>query len=513
MKLSLEEKIGQMFMVGFSGKEPTPELEEFLERIKPGFIVLFRRNFSSPEQILALTEWLHSLGPLSPIIFTDQEGGLVCQLGEMASTYTSPMGLSATGEEALSKEAGQGIAEDLLILGFDGVLAPVLDVNWEARNPVIGARSFSDRAETVEKFAGELLKGVLEKGIVPVAKHFPGHGGTTSDSHLSLPVVEKEEGFLRKVDLRPFFSLAPVSPFLMTAHVLYPSLEPEYPATLSAKIIGKILRREVSYSGVVITDCLEMKAIRENFSPEEIIELGLSAGVDVFLSSHSPDYQMSLYEELLNAVKNGRVPEARIDLSLSRILKAKAKFSKKKRPPLSQLRAQRERELEICRRSIVLVRDRLGLLPLQGDELGIVEWEKLPSTFAIEDARREAYLEPVAKEYFPKAETLLLPLENPDFETIRKFALSHRNLLLAPYSRTPEAERLQGQVISEILKIREDAVVVPLANPYDLRWFPRASTYLLTFSFRECSLRALFEVLRGLVFPSGTLPVKIPLED
>ncbi len=159
----------------------------------------------------------------------------------------------------------------------------------------------------------------------------------------------------------------------------------------------------------------------------------------------------------------------------------------------------------------MIVRDRLGLLPLQGDELGIVEWEKLPSTFAIEDARREAYLGPVAKEYFPKAETLLLPLENPDFETIRKFALSHRNLLLAPYSRTPEAEKLQGQVISEILKIREDAVVVSLANPYDLRWFPQASTYLLTFNFRECSLRALFDLLRGSFSPTGNPPVQLPI--
>ncbi len=516
-KLSLREKAGQMFMIGFHGKELPGEVRSFINEANIGFVVIFARNVKSPSQVVELTNDIHSLGKVPPMIFADQEGGLVCQFGELAATFTSPMGLAATGQPSMAKIAGAGIARDMALLGVDGVIAPVVDVNRKPSNPIIGVRAFSDEPGTVIRFARRFLDGVKKTGIAPVLKHYPGHGGTSLDSHLALPSVDESEEFFRGIDLRPFSSLGREADFMMSAHVVFPAVDPSgLPATFSRRIMGKLLREEISFEGVMITDCLEMRAVRENFSPEEMVKFAIEAGADVLLASHSLEFQRELYNILLNLVKEGKIAEERINLSVARILRAKEKYgllSRRVKDPLEaeeNLRQHREKEYEVCASSIALLRNRAGAIPVpQNRRVGIIEWAKAPSTVPISEAKRKSYLQGRAGEYFEKAEVLILPLKEPDFGKIKDFVASHDELLLAPYSRTPEAERLQGEVISEILKMKEDAIVCSLANPYDIRWFPEVKTYMAVFSFRDCSVKALFDVLTGRRKATGLLPVEI----
>ncbi len=516
-KLSLREKVGQMFMIGFQGRSLPREVRAFINEANIGFVSLFWRNVESPAQVVELTNEIHASAKIPPMIFTDQEGGVVCQFGEMASTFTSPMGLSATGEPLMAETAGAGIGRDMALLGIDGVIAPVVDVNRKPSNPIIGVRAFSDEPETVVRFSRPFLRGLRGAGPAPVLKHFPGHGGTSADSHLALPVVEEDLDFLREVDLRPFASLSQEVDFVMSAHVVFPAVDPSgLPATFSRRILGEVLRTELGFEGVVFTDCLEMAAIRENFSPEATVKLAVEAGADVLVVSHSLELQRELYAILLNMVKEGEIPEERINLSVSRILRAKEKYgvlnSKERAPRQAEenLRALRAVEDEVCAASIALLRNEVRAIPIsQNERVGIVEWDKVPSTVPISEARRKSYLDARAGEYFEGAEVLLLPLEEPDFSAVKEFVASHDALILAPYSRTPEAERLQGEVISEILKMKEDAVVSSLANPYDIRRFPRAKTYLAAFSFRDCSIKALFDVLAGRRRAVGRLPVEV----
>ncbi len=512
---SLEEKIGQMFMVGFSGEILPSKVEEFIKRSNIGFVVLFSRNVSSPEQVISLTSSIHSSSRIPPMIFTDQEGGIVSQLGEMASTFTSPMGLAATGKPKFSEIEGKIIGKDLKILGIDGVLAPVGDVNREPDNPIIGIRSFSDDPKIVIKFAKAFIKGAKNQGIAPVLKHFPGHGGTKTDSHLSLPSVDETEEDFRKFDLKPFTELSKKNDFIMSAHVSYPQIDPSgFPATFSKKILSEILREELGFEGIALTDCLEMNAIWDNFTPEEMINYAIEAGADVLLSSHTLDLQKELYSILLKLVKQGKISEERINISVERILRVKKNYGilspNKKKPfrKVGKLRAYRKKEDLICQRAIVLLRDKTHKLPLaRNAKLGIIEWEKATSTVPISETQHKSYLEKRAKEYFSRPDVLILPLQIPDFTLIKDFVKSHDEILLAPYSRTPEVERIQGKVIRKILQIRGDAIVASLGNPYDIRQFPQVNTYLLSFGFRDCQVKALFDALSGKVKPSGKLPV------
>lgn len=514
--LTLKEKIGQMFMVGFKGKELSGEVKKFLRNYNIGFVAIFARNVETGEQVFSLTEDIHSTGKIPPMVFTDQEGGPVCQFEGIASSFTSAMGLAATGAPVYAEIAGTGIGHDLNLLGIDGVLAPVVDINREPDNPIIGVRAFSDEPSTVIRYATSFIDGVKKYNVAPVLKHFPGHGGAAEDSHLTLPYIEVTREYFEASDLQPFISLASMVDFIMSAHVVFPLIDPSgLPATFSKVFVNEYLRSKIRFDGVLITDCLEMNAIRERFSPEEMITLGINAGVDVFLVSHTPELQKQLFNILLAKVKSGEILEERIDASVSRILRIKEKYGllerkKKEKFNPDSLKYNIERENIVCTRSITVLRDFPRKIPLpENAKPGIIEFEKVPSTIQISRAKRKSYLRKIAKEYFPGSEVLVLSLQNPDIEELNNFIKEHQEILVATYTRTPEAGRLQGEIVRKILDLKSDAIVVALANPYDIRHFPTVSTYILTYSFRDCSIKALFDVLSGRKEATGLLPVEI----
>ncbi len=517
-QLTLEEKIGQMFMVGFFGEKLPANVKNFIDEQNIGFVDIFARNISSVEQATALMNEIHSIAKVPPMIFSDQEGGIVCQFAELTSTFANHMGLAATGNPAFTEIAAEILAEDMDLIGVDGFIAPTMDVNYEPDNPIIGLRAFSDDVETVTQLGKAFIKGVEQVGLAAMPKHFPGHGGSRLDSHLVLPSLDFCEEFFNSCDLKPFEQVAREVEFMMTAHIAVPYIDPTgMPATFSKKFLVDILRKKFGFQGVLITDCLEMDVIKNNYSPEEIVRYSIDAGVDVILLSHTLELQQELFQILLDKVKSGEVEEKRIDLSVKRILAAKEKYgmlTNHKQRSVSRaaqfVRNKREIEDFVCKHSIVLLRDKLNKLPLRTNfKLGIIEWDKTRSTIQIHEPSHKSYLEKHAIDYFDNVDVLILPLKKPDFSIVKDFLKSHDEVLVGPFSRTPEVERLQADVIREIIKLRDDVVIIATGNPYDIRHFPEAKIYLATFGFRDCQIKALFEVLVGNFKATGKLPVEI----
>jgi beta-N-acetylhexosaminidase len=517
-ELSIEEKIGQMFMIGFKGEKPSPAVAKFAKEQNIGFFDIFARNIVSVEQAAELMNELHSIPKIPPMIFTDQEGGVVCQFAELTSTFSSHMGLAAAANPALVELAAKILAEDMDLIGIDGFIAPTLDVNHEPNNPIIGLRSFSDDAKTVIECGKAFASGVHQVGLAAIPKHFPGHGGSRLDSHLVLPTMDSSEEFFAWRDMEPFRSIAKESDFMMTAHISIPQIDPTgMPATFSKYFLTDVLRKRFGFKGVLVTDCLEMDVIKNNYAPSEIIDHFIQSGGDVMLLSHTLELQMELYKDLLEKVQSGRIPIERIDESVKRILAAKEKYvglgAHKQRSIQSAVKGARsKREIEdfICNHTIVIARNKLDKIPLnQHQKIGIIEWDKTRSTVQLNEPSHTSYLEKYAKEYFDDVDLLILPLKKVDSSVLKDFLKQYDTVLVAPFSRTPEVEMLQADMIREIIKFKEDAVVIATGNPYDVRHFRDVKTYVATFGFRDSQMRALFNNLTGKFKSCGKLPVEI----
>lgn len=519
-------------MIGFKGVEMAEETREFIDAYNIGFVVLFARNVESVAQVNALTRQIHASAKTPPFIFTDQEGGTVVQFKELAATVVSPMGLAATDDPGNARIAGQMIGEDMKSLGINGVLAPVLDVNFEENNPIIGIRSFSDIPGTVIAFAKEFAAGLNARGVASCGKHYPGHGGTTADSHLEIPQVPVSPEYFFHYCFQPFLSLARSGiDAIMASHVLFPALSPHI-ATFCPYLIQDLLRQKAGYDGIVMSDCMEMLAVKNNYSPETIVKQAITAGLDLIIASHTQDFQKELVDTLVFHVQKGMIPEKRVDQSLNRILKIKEKFpslipgNRKKITPLpgtvvkeKNLRPHLKEEEKIAGRSITLLRNRKGIVPIQpGANTLILEWEKVKATMPLSSAEKVSMLGPTAREYLDHVEIKILPLVPPRESVafgkkipgdLEKRLKDVDCVITGLYSRSPRVEQLQAETLKEIINVRSDVIVVALGNPYDIRNFPSIDTYVVTYGFRKVQVDALFKVLTGKIKPAGRLPVQI----
>jgi len=261
--MTSRDKIGQLFMVGFLGTSVTPDLASFIKQYKPGGVILFSRNLESVEQIVDLTNGLQACSPHSPLLISiDQEGGRVSRLPKGFTIFPPCDVLGRCNSSELAYAAAATIAKELRAVGVNMNMAPVLDVNSNPDNPVIGDRAFGTTPDVVCELGSATAAGLQDNKVVACGKHFPGHGDTNTDSHKELPVVEASRERLEAVEFPPFRRAVEQGvASMMTAHVLYRALDPELPATLSPAIITKFLRQELRYDGVVLTDDLEMHAI------------------------------------------------------------------------------------------------------------------------------------------------------------------------------------------------------------------------------------------------------------
>lgn len=341
--LPVEVKVGQLIVSGVTDAEIGDDSRHIIEDLHIGNVILMGRNFDSPEQVLQLTQDLQALAmsangvPL--LIGTDQEGGLVQRANYYAGfTPMPPAELAGAAEDpALMERYGQMVGTELAAVGVNVDFAPVLDVNDNPANPVIGAlgRSFGPTPAAVEASALPFFAGLEAAGVIAVGKHFPGHGSTTTDSHLDLPFVEKDLADLEAVDIAPFAAAVEAGiPAIMPAHVVYDALDPDLPATLSAPIQTGLLRDRLGFEGVIVTDDLGMAGIMQIAPPEESGVRAILAGADLLIcvrmditGACQPDMIEQLHGGLVAAVEDGTLSEERLDESVRRILALKAEYA------------------------------------------------------------------------------------------------------------------------------------------------------------------------------------------
>src|SRR5437870_2020748 len=297
---------GRLVMVGVQGKTLDQAQAVFLRRHHIRAVVLFRDNLGTEDDVRALTAGLReAMGP-GALIGIDQEGGAVVRATFLPQPPAA-MALGAAGDASLARDVGAAVARGIRSIGFNWNFAPVLDVNNNPENPVIAERSFSANPEDVARLGAAWMCGALSERVACCVKHFPGHGDTHVDSHLDLPVVDKSRESLDTMELAPFFALRDEAPAMMTAHIVYPKIDPRHPATLSRVILGGVLRDEWRYDGVVITDSLAMKAIHDRYGHDRAAVLALQAGADMVMALGSADEQAAAIDAIQRALDRGEL--------------------------------------------------------------------------------------------------------------------------------------------------------------------------------------------------------------
>ncbi|MFN3201948.1 MAG: beta-N-acetylhexosaminidase [Bradymonadia bacterium] len=325
----LKRRIGQRVIFGFDGTKVPTDFARLDEEWGLGGVILFRRNLQEFGQIMDLNEQLWSMGAgLPPFIGIDQEGGSVHRLPEPFTVFPDMAHMGQMGSVSLAYEVGAVMGRELTAVGFNLNFAPVLDLNINPNSPVIGRRAISADPKQVTTLGRAVIRGLHDNSIVACGKHFPGHGDTTEDSHEKLPTSNLTADTLREREFVPYqgvFHRAPNLDLVMTAHVKYPKIDPDMPATFSRKIQQDLLRLELGYKGLVVTDDLEMKAIVDNYSIEEATNLALEAGVELFMVCHDRDRQVAVLETLLKAYEGNKYPKHMWDRFFGRIRDVKAR--------------------------------------------------------------------------------------------------------------------------------------------------------------------------------------------
>lgn len=490
---------GQFMVIPFRGTEAPLEL---LARYRPAGVILFAGNLEGdPARLIA------DLRAFDPelLIMIDQEGGpFMSYRTPEVTRFPSAMALGAADDVALAEAVGKAIGQQLCTLGVDVNLAPVLDLNVNPENPIIGLRSFGSNPHQAGALALGFARGLAQAGVLATAKHFPGHGDTDVDSHLGLPVVDKPLDALLGLELLPFkAAIAAGIPLIMTAHILYPQLDPHYPATLSPTILGGLLRGQLGFDGLIITDDIAMRAIRDHYGVGEAAVLAVQAGVDLVLVGQRPGDPELVYTALKRALETGAISAVRYQETAARLAAVRARQTLECQPEL--LEQAPELALEVARRSVTWLD---GPLPIPGEGTLVVA-PRITARYG-----EEPSLADLAPSYLPGSigwRVGVHPSEAEIAEVVALAAAAER-IVLGTYHWLGTLPEAQVALYRALIALGKPVYVVALGNPTDLLYLPvMPSGYLASYGYREVQLRAVLEVLAGTVVPTGRLPVPVGL--
>lgn len=522
--LTLQQKVGQMFICGFDALTPNDHARTLIEEYKVGGIVYFRRNVKELSQLAELSASLQAMaasdGQVPLIISIDQEGGMVARIDhEGISRIPGNMALGATGSEEYSYQVARIGGKELRALGVNMNFAPCLDVNNNPLNPVIGVRSFGEDPKAVAGLGSAAIKGYQEEGVSATAKHFPGHGDTSVDSHLGLAFVPHDRTRLEQVELYPFKrAIENGVDAIMTAHIAFPAFEPDgTPATLSHAVLTGLLREEMGFEGLIVTDCLEMHAIAKEYGIPEGAVRAIEAGADCVLVSHTLSDQQAAISAVIEAVTSGRIPEERIDASVERILALKKRNADKEKTleqvDLNLLNGRvKDYLMEIAGKGITLVRDN-NQLPLAEGEPVLVYWPELLRATQVDEAWSRSYTlgDALTQQGCNVTEIRIgTDLSDEEVDQAVKDAGDYSQIVVATYtseSRLPEGQR---KLVERLMSLGQGKLIVASTrNPYDLNDLPHIPAYLCCYENTPNYMDALADVLYGKAKPEGCLPVSL----
>ena len=530
---SLKKKIGQMIMAGFPSPFIDEQAKNLLRDFYVGNFIYFSRNVESVEQVAALSKELSDLTydtlGLCPFISMDQEGGLVSRLVEGAALIPGAAAMSAAvktlDEASLSKVEGlcYGLGQILRAAGINIDLAPDMDVNIEPKNPVIGARSFGDDPVRVGLLGAKMEQGLRRAGVMGSIKHFPGHGNTASDSHLGIPVNDTDLETLLTTEFKTFEeAIKEGAECVLSCHVRYTKVDPEVPATLSKKIQTEILRDRFGFKGLLLTDCLEMDAIRANYPNGEGAVRAIEAGVDILTISHTYAAVKEAAEAIYRAVETGRLSEARIEESYQRILKfkeAKGLMTKQEIDPEAAKALCFDQEkldmaLEMSLASVTLLQGEGKALDLTSDKILLVATDHAPSSGA-EDMRPLSLCEMAKRMYDMKGVRFPFALTKEEAPAVlaqvdESIKAGRTKVLCGVYNgrfREGATAVLKGLLEDP----RIDLTVLLLGTPYDMPALLKGEhaanieAVITTYEYTMLSARALMMALSAGEFP-GSCP-------
>ncbi|MCM3705884.1 MULTISPECIES: glycoside hydrolase family 3 protein [Cytobacillus] len=534
--MSIEEKVGQMLMPDFrtwEGQNVTemlPEIEKLVKDYHLGGVILFRENVVTTEQTATLVSDYQKAAEKFGLLMTiDQEGGIVTRL-QSGTDMPGNMALGAARSEEISRKVGKAIGEELSSLGINMNFAPVMDVNNNPDNPVIGVRSFGEDPQLVADMGVAYTEGLQSAGVAATAKHFPGHGDTAVDSHLGLPEVPHDKERLKEVELYPFQKgMEAGVDAIMTAHVTFPKIddtkaisqktgeEIAIPATLSHKVLTELMREEMGYEGVITTDAMNMNAIAEHFGPVDAAIRAVKAGTDIVLM---PVGLKEVAEGLLNAVKNGEIPEKRIESSVERILTLKIKrgIIKEETPqPIDEKitnalevvgsEEHKQIEKEAAERSITVVKNEGNALPLKlsPEDNIVVVGNTYITDLSNSVGKFHANSTVIQTSSYALTEEQKQQIRNASAVLVG----SHTSNVSG---RSPDSAQMQ-MVNSIIAESEVPVIAVGIRNPYDIMAYPEIDAYIAQYGFRTASFDSAAGVIFGQINPSGKLPVTIPGTD
>lgn len=513
--MTLEEKIGQLFMFGFDALEINDHALNLIKNYKVGNVILFARNVETPEQVFKLNQSLQKLAleeigiPL--FISIDQEGGMVTRINNGATFFPGAMTMAATGDSNNAYLSGKYMGMELISLGINMNYAPVLDVNNNPKNPVIGVRSFSDNPDTVAEFGTAFIKG-MQENVIATGKHFPGHGDTHVDSHLALPMVPYGMDRLNKIELVPFKrAIQEGIKAIMTAHINFPALtENGLPTTLSKRCMTGFLREELGYEGLIVTDCMQMKAIQDNYTTVGASLTAIQAGANILCICHSEELQSGAVKHIKESVLNHKLSMDTINERVSRVLKFKEELK-----PLDlnttyasvkeivENKKTKEFSYNVVKNALTLVKGNALKLQKNALFIGVLP---VATTIADESDGQHSIIKQIKKE-LPSLSTMTLPIQptQENINEILKTASQYNQVVLCTYN----ANIYQSQIdlINKLSEMKLDLHVISMRNPYDLHYAKHIENYVCIYEYTPNSVRVLLEYLRGELVPKGTIPI------
>jgi beta-N-acetylhexosaminidase len=543
-RMSLEEKVGQLFVMrvyGHSATDPDQAdidanlaeigvrtAAELIDKYKLGGIIYFTwaHNTRDPHQIADLSNGIQRAGLAQPsriplLISTDQEHGIVCRVGEPATLFPGAMAIGAGGSRSDARTLGRIAGAELRAVGIRQNYAPDADVNINPANPVIGVRSFGADPEAVAGLVASEVKGYQSADIASTAKHFPGHGDTATDSHFGFPIITHTREQWQKIDAPPFkAAIAAGIDSIMTAHIMVPDLDGSGdPATLSHPIMTGILRQELGFEGLIVTDSLGMQGVRDKYGDDRVPVLALKAGVDQLLNP--PSLEVS-WNAVLNAVKNGELTEERLDESILRVLRLKEKLGLFDEPYVTGggvdktvgTRDHLAAADRIAEATTTLLLNKNGLLPLSrrthrnilvvGADPASPSGTTGPPTTTLGQALTELGF----------TATVLSTGTAPNQAKIDAAVAAAQGkdaVLVGTYNVT--AGSAQQRLVNALAATGVPVVAVAIRNPYDIAQVPGVGASLASYSWTDVELRAAVRVIAGRARPRGKLPVPVQRAD
>ena len=513
-EMTLQEKLGQLLIIGFEEPYLTDDLKAMIKEYKFGNFILFTRNIENLKQLESLCRELHEVvmeaTGVMPFISIDQEGGTVVRIMHKAAFYPGSMTLAATNS-ANAYEVGKMMGAHLLSLGINMNLAPSLDVNNNPKNPVIGIRSYSDDPGIVSEFGTKIIDGMQSSGLIATAKHFPGHGDVDVDSHLGLPVLPYDLKRLEEIELKPFKEAINAGvKNIMSAHIVFKAIDEENPATLSKAILQGLLRDKLKYKGLITSDCMEMNAIADTMTTPVGVAAGIVAGIDLACVCHTKERQIDSLKMIKQAIDDNLITNEEIDEKIERILKYKNQVYKvmnkaffKNRAPLDVFKDNKQVKFiqNVVDSSVTHVSGKK--LELKGKTILL---GCKPSAFnCAEDVIDEGSILDLVKDI--KNIDAFEYVDNEYSKELIDKALAYDTILFASFNAFSNPK--QAKMINELNRCHNNVYILSTRNPYDYLVLEGDVNYYTVYECTPNSNRSLVKLIKGEIEAKGKLPVKL----